>query len=61
LHQIFIHQGQTWDDQIEAKVKAQIATLVAENPQAALNEHKKGCVEGLVKALEARMGEMPSN
>lgn len=61
MHQVFIHQGQTWDDHIEAKVKSQIAALVAENPQAALNEHKKGCVEGLVSALEARMGEVSSN
>jgi putative ATP-dependent endonuclease of the OLD family len=59
MHQTFIHQGQTWDDQVKAKLKLQIAGLVAANPESALNEHKKGCLLGLAKALEARLNELP--
>lgn len=60
MQQTFIQQGQTWDDQVKAKLKLQIAGLVAASPELALNEHKKGCLLGLSKALEARLSELPS-
>jgi putative ATP-dependent endonuclease of OLD family len=51
----FKHQGKLWNDEIEAKLKADIAVLVETNPTAALNQHKRSSFDALVVALENRL------
>lgn len=55
LKQAFIHQGKPWSDDIEAKVKAEVAELVAANPATALNPHKRSSFDALVQALEEKL------
>jgi hypothetical protein len=51
LRETFRHQGKQWDDQVEAKVKTDVAELVQANPAAALNPHKRSAFNALVGAL----------
>ncbi len=51
----FKHQGKPWSDQLEAKVKADIAELVASSPSSALNSHKRSSFDALVTALENKL------
>lgn len=55
LREAFKHQGKPWSDQIEARVKADVAELASANASTALNAHRKGCVEALVAALEMKL------
>lgn len=55
LRETFKHNGKPWSDQIEAKVKAEVAELVETNPGAALNQHKRSSFDALVQALEAKL------
>jgi len=55
LRATFKHQGKTWSDQIEAEVKANVATLVETNPATALCIHKRGGFDALMQALEAKL------
>lgn len=55
LKEAFKHQGKTWSDQIEARVKADVGELVASAPGTALNAHRKGGFDALVRALEAKL------
>jgi hypothetical protein len=55
LREAFKHQGKPWSDQIEARVKADVAELVSANASTALNAHRKGCVDALVAALEMKL------
>lgn len=55
LRETFKHQGKPWSDQIEAKVKAEIAELVETSPSSALNLHKRSSFDTLVQALEAKL------
>lgn len=51
----FRHQGKPWSEQIEAEVKAQVATLVEGNPGQALNDHKRSSFDALARALELKL------
>jgi hypothetical protein len=55
LKETFKHQGKPWNDNIEARVKADVAELAALNPKTALNAHKSGAFDAVVAALEARL------
>jgi hypothetical protein len=55
LRDTFRHQGKLWSDQIEAKVKAEVAELVDANPVAALNAHKRSSLDALIQALKIKM------
>jgi hypothetical protein len=49
------HIQTTWSDQIEARVKAEVAELVEANPATALNVHKRSSFDALVSALETKL------
>jgi putative ATP-dependent endonuclease of the OLD family len=51
----FKHHGKPWSDQIEGKLKSEVADLIEANPANALNAHKKNSFEALVNALEAKL------
>ncbi len=53
--EIFKMSGRSWDEKIEAEVKAKIADLVESNPKAALNVHKRGVIDTLVQTLIAAL------
>ena len=55
LREAFKHQGKPWTDQIEAKVKAEVAELVEAKPESALNAHKRNSFDALVTALEDKL------
>lgn len=55
LKETFKHQGKPWSEQIEAKVKTEIAELVEINPATALSQHKRSSFDALVQALEAKL------
>jgi putative ATP-dependent endonuclease of the OLD family len=55
LRETFRHQGKQWDDQVEAKVKTDVAELVQANPAAALNPHKRSAFNALVGALTSKI------
>jgi NADPH-dependent 7-cyano-7-deazaguanine reductase QueF-like protein len=55
LRETFKHHGKPWSEQIEAKVKADLAELVEMNPTTALNQHKRSSFDTLAKALEAKL------
>lgn len=55
LARAFKHQGKPWSDQIEAKVKAEVAELVEADPANALNVHKRSSFDALITALEAKL------
>jgi hypothetical protein len=51
----FKHQGKPWSDQIEGKLKSEVADLVEANPADALNAHKRNSFDALIHALEAKL------
>jgi len=51
----FRHQGKLWSDQIEMKVKADIAELVESTPGTALNPHKRTSFDALADALKLKL------
>ena len=51
LRETFRHQGKQWNDQVEAKLKFDVAELVQANPAAALNPHKRSSFDALIGAL----------
>jgi energy-coupling factor transporter ATP-binding protein EcfA2 len=55
LREAFKHQGKPWSEQIEARVKTEVAELVESNAATALNGHQKSCFDALVAALEAKL------
>lgn len=55
LREAFKHQAKPWSDQIEARVKADVAELVENNTQTALNGHRKSCIDALAGALESKL------
>lgn len=55
VKEVFKHQGKTWSDQIEMRVKYDVAELVAASPEKALNEHKRSSFDALVAALESKL------
>lgn len=57
----FKHLGKPWSDQIEAKVKADVAELVEANPGTALNAHKRSSFDALISALEAKLNTIAAS
>lgn len=55
LRETFRHQGKQWNDQVEAKVKADVAELVEASPAAALNPHKRSSLDALIEALKGKL------
>lgn len=55
LRETFRHQGKPWSDQIEMRVKADVAELVVANPGSALNANRKRGFDALVEALEDKL------
>jgi predicted ATP-dependent endonuclease of OLD family len=55
LRETFKHQGKPWSDQIEARVKTDVAELVESNAANALNTHKRNCFDALMQALESKL------
>ena len=58
LARTFKEIGKPWSDQIEAKVKAEVAELVEANPAIALNNHKRTSFDALISALEAKLNSI---
>jgi len=58
MRDTFKHQGKPWSDQLEARVKADIAELVEANPGAALNVHKRASIDALVQALANKLTQI---
>lgn len=54
---VFLERGQRWDDSIMKNVKHLIAECVKENPEAALNVHKRGSIDALIVAIESILSE----
>ena len=61
LRDTFKQQGKPWSEQIEAKVKSDIADLVELNPTAALNQHKRSSFDALAVALEAKLASISAS
>lgn len=57
----FKHQGKPWSDQIEAKVKAEVAELVEGNPTTALNAHKRSSFDALITALATKLNTIAAS
>jgi hypothetical protein len=51
----FVAQGKPWSAGTLAKVKDAVASCVVTNTPSCLDEHKRGSVDALVKALEAML------
>lgn len=58
LSDVFRTQGKRWDAQVEMNVKARVASLVSERPDAALSPHKESVIDGLKAALEERLATL---
>lgn len=52
---VFHSQGKPWSNQIESKVKYLVANEIKNNPENALNSHKKSSIDALIKSLEAKL------
>jgi putative ATP-dependent endonuclease of the OLD family len=55
MKETFQGQGKPWNDRVKRDVKRVVADAVAAAPKSALNEHKRGSFDALVKALEQRL------
>ena len=61
LRETFKQHGKPWSEQIEAKVKSDIAELVEVNPTTALNHHKRSSFDALAQALEAKLAAISAS
>ncbi len=48
----FLANGKIWNQEIEDEIKELVANCVEANPSVALNDHKRGSIDSLVKELE---------
>ena len=48
----FRAQGKQWNATMEKKVKFAVANALPEDPNVALNEHKRSSLDALVSAIE---------
>jgi putative ATP-dependent endonuclease of OLD family len=55
LRETFRQQGKLWNDQVEKKVKADVADLVESNPTIALNPHKRSVLDAMIEALKIKL------
>ena len=61
LREAFKEQGKPWSDQIEAKVKADVAELIETKTATALNLHKRSSFDALVTALETKLNAIAAS
>lgn len=61
LREAFRHQGKQWNDQVEAKVKADVSELVQANPKGALNVHVRSSFDALMDALKAKINTIATS
>src|SRR5579862_7199376 len=57
---VFKASGKPWDASVEMAIKAKLADLVAANPTAALNQHKRGVIDNLAQTLLDKLGSLPT-
>lgn len=57
---LFSRQGQAWDDRIAREVKQKIADCVLSSPGQALNAHRRGPFDTLVRVLEEKLTTSPT-
>lgn len=55
LKKVFQAQGKLWNERVRRRLKALVADSVAEQPENALNEHKRSSFDALVASLEAKL------
>jgi putative ATP-dependent endonuclease of OLD family len=55
VRETFKALGKPWSDQMEAKVKLDVAELAADNPATALNSHKRNSFDALCEALTSKL------
>lgn len=55
MRDTFLSQGKQWNKSISQKVKRVIAMLVAQNPDIALNEHKRTSFDALMQDIESKL------
>lgn len=58
LRETFRHQGKLWTDQVESRVKADVAELVEASPAVALNQHKRSSIDALIEALKGKLNSI---
>jgi putative ATP-dependent endonuclease of the OLD family len=61
LRDTFKNHGKPWSDNIEMKVKHDIADLVDANPAVALNSHQRGALDALIQALENKLNAISAS
>jgi hypothetical protein len=61
LRDAFRQQGKLWTDQVEMKVKIDVAELVEANPAAALNPHKRSSIDALIEALKGKLNAIAAS
>lgn len=54
MRDTFLSQGKQWNEKFEEILKGEIAEIIAQNPEQALNPHKRSSIDALVAALENR-------
>lgn len=60
MAETFLHQGKIWDSRVEIEVKSKVASRVAASALSAVNKHKSGVIDSLIKTLETRIGALSS-
>ena len=58
LRDTFLGQGKQWSDRVKGDVKTLVAAAVAADAAVALDHHKRGSFDGLVRALEQRLAAL---
>jgi AAA15 family ATPase/GTPase len=56
VEDVFKDRGKLWNSRTESQVKLIVANLVKDNPQYALNEHKRNSIDALIENLEELLG-----
>ena len=60
LKEVFRSHGKDWNDNVEKKIKAEVADIIAANHDTALNSHKREAFTDLVNALEEKLSRLKS-
>lgn len=57
LKQCFLAQGKQWNDRIEKQAKFAVAQALPEDPDRALDPHKRSSIDALARALEIMLNQ----
>jgi putative ATP-dependent endonuclease of the OLD family len=57
IQELALQSGKLWDNQISGGVKRRIAELVSASPATALHPVRRGAIDSLVQALEAKLSK----